>query len=149
MTINERIKEIRRSSGLSQTDFAERLGTTRGVITNLSNLIGCRALYFNHNLRAEEDAGLPEDYLNYIREQIRKNVLAFMDSYEQIAVPGYQSGPPLLLYPLYSNIMYYGVIVVEGTRALTELDEAAILQTKMRCISCICIKQTYLSSGCG
>ena len=35
MTINERIKEIRRSSGLSQTDFAERLGTTRGVITNL------------------------------------------------------------------------------------------------------------------
>ena len=33
MTINERIKEIRRSSGLSQTDFAERLGTTRGVIT--------------------------------------------------------------------------------------------------------------------
>ena len=35
MTINERIKEIRRSSGLSQTDFAEHLGTTRGVITNL------------------------------------------------------------------------------------------------------------------
>ena len=104
--------------------------SNRGVITNLSNLIGCRALYFNHNLRAEEDAGLPEDYLNYIREQIRKNVLAFMDSYEQIIVPGYQSGPPLLLYPLYSNIMYYGVIVVERTRALTELDEAAILQTK-------------------
>lgn len=35
MTINERIKDIRKLSGLSQTDFAERLGTTRGVITNL------------------------------------------------------------------------------------------------------------------
>lgn len=35
MTINDRIKDIRRSTGLSQTDFAERLGTTRGVITNL------------------------------------------------------------------------------------------------------------------
>ena len=35
MTINDRIKEIRKISGLSQTDFAERLGTTRGVITNL------------------------------------------------------------------------------------------------------------------
>ena len=35
MTINERIKAIRKKTGLSQTDFAERLGTTRGVITNL------------------------------------------------------------------------------------------------------------------
>ena len=35
VTINDRIKDIRRSTGLSQTDFAERLGTTRGVITNL------------------------------------------------------------------------------------------------------------------
>ena len=35
MTINERIKEVRKNSGLSQTAFAERLGTTRGVITNL------------------------------------------------------------------------------------------------------------------
>ena len=34
MTINERIKEIRRSSGLSQTDFAERLGEK-----NLASLI--------------------------------------------------------------------------------------------------------------
>lgn len=104
--------------------------TNRSVITNLSSLIGCRTLYFNHNLRAEETAGLPEGYLNYIRDQIRKNVRAFMDSYEQIVVPGYQSGPPLLLYPLYSNIMYYGVIVVEKTRPLMEIDEAAILQTK-------------------
>lgn len=35
MSINERIKDVRKMSGLSQTDFAERLGTTRGVITNL------------------------------------------------------------------------------------------------------------------
>lgn len=35
MTVNDRIKEVRKNSGLSQTDFAERLGTTRGVITNL------------------------------------------------------------------------------------------------------------------
>lgn len=35
MNINERIKAVRKHVGLSQTDFAERLGTTRGVITNL------------------------------------------------------------------------------------------------------------------
>lgn len=35
MSINERIKEVRKARGLSQTAFAERLGTTRGVITNL------------------------------------------------------------------------------------------------------------------
>lgn len=35
MDINDRIKAIRTDSGLSQTAFAERLGTTRGVITNL------------------------------------------------------------------------------------------------------------------
>ena len=35
MSINERIKAVRKNSGLSQTAFAERLGTTRGVITNL------------------------------------------------------------------------------------------------------------------
>ena len=35
MSINERIKAVRKYTGLSQTDFAERLGTTRGVITNL------------------------------------------------------------------------------------------------------------------
>ena len=35
MSINERIKDVRKSASLSQTDFAERLGTTRGVITNL------------------------------------------------------------------------------------------------------------------
>lgn len=35
MSINERIKAVRKYTCLSQTDFAERLGTTRGVITNL------------------------------------------------------------------------------------------------------------------
>ena len=35
MSIDERIKAVRKNSGLSQTAFAERLGTTRGVITNL------------------------------------------------------------------------------------------------------------------
>lgn len=35
MSINERIKAVRKNSGLSQTAFAERLGATRGVITNL------------------------------------------------------------------------------------------------------------------
>lgn len=35
LDINDRIKVIRVDSGLSQTAFAERLGTTRGVITNL------------------------------------------------------------------------------------------------------------------
>ena len=35
MSINERIKAVRKNSELSQTAFAERLGTTRGVITNL------------------------------------------------------------------------------------------------------------------
>lgn len=35
MTINERIKAIRKAEHLSQTAFAERLGATRGVITNI------------------------------------------------------------------------------------------------------------------
>lgn len=35
MTIGERIKMVRKNAGLSQTAFAERLGATRGVITNL------------------------------------------------------------------------------------------------------------------
>lgn len=35
MDINDRIKLVRSSAGLSQVAFAERLGTTRGVITNL------------------------------------------------------------------------------------------------------------------
>lgn len=35
MTIGERIKAVRKNAGLSQTAFAERLGATRGVITNL------------------------------------------------------------------------------------------------------------------
>ena len=35
MTIHERIKEVRRSSSLSQSAFADRLGVTRGVITNI------------------------------------------------------------------------------------------------------------------
>lgn len=104
--------------------------SNHSIITNLSRLIGCRTLYFNHNLRAEERGGLPDDYLTYIRNQIRKNVLAFMDSYEEIMIPGYQSGPPLLLYPLYSNILYYGVIVIEKEHELSDLDKAAILQTK-------------------
>lgn len=111
-------------------DLLLHKNTNRSIIVNLSDLIGCRALYFNHNLRAEENAGLPPDYINYIRDQIRKHVLAFMDSYDQIVVPGYRNGPALLLYPLYSNIMYYGVIVIEQTHPLTELDEAAILQSK-------------------
>ena len=35
MTINERIKAIRKSEHLSQAAFAERLGATRGVIANI------------------------------------------------------------------------------------------------------------------
>ena len=104
--------------------------STHNIIANLSRLIGCRTLYFNQNLRAEERAGLSDDYLIYIQNQVRKHVLAFMDSFDEITIPGYQSGPPLLLYPLYSNILYYGVIVVEKEHELSDLDEAAILQTK-------------------
>lgn len=33
--MNERIKEVRLALGLSQDDFAKRLGFTRGVITNI------------------------------------------------------------------------------------------------------------------
>lgn len=33
--INDRINLVRASSSLSQTDFSAKLGTTRGVITNL------------------------------------------------------------------------------------------------------------------
>ena len=104
--------------------------STHNIIANLSRLIGCRTLYFNQNLRAEERAGLSDDYLIYIQNQVRKHVLAFMDSFDEITIPGYQSGPPLLFYPLYSNILYYGVIVVEKEHELSDLDEAAILQTK-------------------
>lgn len=46
MTINERIKAIRKKTGLSQTDFAERLGTTRGVITNLEGAKQNRMSHF-------------------------------------------------------------------------------------------------------
>lgn len=35
MTINARIKEVRQAFGMSQTAFAEQLGATRGVISNL------------------------------------------------------------------------------------------------------------------
>jgi purine catabolism regulator len=104
--------------------------STRNLIQNLGRMIGCPALYFNHNLKAEETADLPEDFLSYIRKQVRKNTLAFMDSYEETLVPGYEGGPPLLLIPLYSNIFYFGVIVILKRREFTDLDESAIFQTK-------------------
>lgn len=35
MTLNERIKELRKQLSLTQDEFARRLGVTRGVITNI------------------------------------------------------------------------------------------------------------------
>jgi len=100
------------------------------LVANLSRLIGCKTLYFNHNLKTEESPGLPEDQLAYIREQIRKNTLAFMESYEETLVPGYKNGPPLLLVPLYTNISYFGVVVIFKDHEFTDLEQMAILQTK-------------------
>ncbi len=35
MTINERIRELRENLKISQTEFAERLGSGRGIIKNI------------------------------------------------------------------------------------------------------------------
>lgn len=37
MTINERITQLRKHLNLTQTEFAERIGSSRGVIANIDN----------------------------------------------------------------------------------------------------------------
>lgn len=47
--VNQRIKEVRQQLNLSQREFGERLGVSRGVLNNIeSNVVEAKPLFIQH-----------------------------------------------------------------------------------------------------
>lgn len=47
--VNQRIKELRQHLNLSQREFGERLGVSRGVLNNIeSNVVAAKPLFIQH-----------------------------------------------------------------------------------------------------
>ena len=47
--VNQRIKEVRQNLNLSQREFGERLGVSRGVLNNIeSNVVEAKPLFIQH-----------------------------------------------------------------------------------------------------
>lgn len=113
----------------SITELLMKDQTAASIIDNLSKIIRSPVVYFDRNLKTVDDHSLPDEHLHYIREQVKLHTMAFMDTYAEKELPGYYPGTQLILMPLYSNILFIGVIAIVRERPLSEMDRMALLQT--------------------
>ena len=86
MTINERIKQLRKSLGLTQSEFGERIGVNRGVIVNLE-IEGRRAKIDDMIIRSiSREFNVNEDWLRtgegemYVPLDQEDKLMAFLGS---------------------------------------------------------------------
>jgi|GEM_PF-883144 Sugar diacid utilization regulator len=110
---------------LEERDFEE-------IILALSNIVNRQVLFFSHNNKAISNSysSIKPELYYYIRDNILTLQSKFIAEKQDITIPAFDDHGAILLAPVVSSMMYYGVVVVIGTENLRDLDEIAIAQTK-------------------
>lgn len=110
---------------LEERDFDE-------IISTLSKIINRQVLFFSHNNKAisNSHAAMTPELYHYIKDNIQALQSNFVDNKKDLTIPAFGDSGSILLAPVVSTMMYYGVITIIGADNLHELDEIAIAQTK-------------------
>lgn len=102
------------------------------IIATLSKLINRRVCFFNYNnvCVSSSHGELSSEYTIYIKQSIQDCLNEFINEKKDIYITPPEPGGSILLAPVVSSMMYYGVMVVFDVSELSELDSISIAQTK-------------------
>ena len=110
---------------LEEKDFDE-------IISTLSKLINRPVYFFNYNNVCVSSSHNPlsPKYDIYIKHTIQDYLNTFIDDHKDVCIVSMDRNSKILLAPVISSLMYYGVLVVFNATDLSDLDSISIIQTK-------------------
>ncbi|KUO72640.1 MAG: hypothetical protein APF77_07310 [Clostridia bacterium BRH_c25] len=102
------------------------------IVATLSKLINRPVCFYSHNnvcVSSSHNALSPE-YDIYIKQNIQDYLNSFIDDKKDVYITSIDCKSTILLAPVVSSMMYYGVMAVFNASNLNELDSISIAQTK-------------------
>ncbi|HYE82455.1 MAG TPA: PucR family transcriptional regulator ligand-binding domain-containing protein [Clostridia bacterium] len=120
-----RIYDKMTSLMLEEKDFDD-------IIAALGKLINRRVCFFNYNniCVSSSPNDLSPEYGIYIKQSIQDCLNSFFNEKKDICITSLDRSGAILLAPVISSMMYYGVLVIFDASDLNELDSISIAQTK-------------------
>lgn len=102
------------------------------IIAALSILIHRPVCFFSHNnvCVSSSHNDLSKEYDIYIKQSIQEYLNRFINEKTDIFITSLDRSGAILLAPVVSSMMYYGVMVIFDASDLSELDYISIAQTK-------------------
>nr|WP_300092055.1 PucR family transcriptional regulator [Sedimentibacter sp.] len=115
------------------------------IVAALGKLLNRPVYFFNHNNLCVHASATPLSgrCLAYIKTHIENNFNKFINEKADVLVPGLDNSGAILLSPIASSTMYYGVLAVFNADNMNVLDYVSIKQTK-NSIAIITINKTNL-----
>ena len=102
------------------------------IIMALSKLINRTVFFFNFNntcISSSHDCLSPK-YDIYLKQNIKDRLNSFFDDNKDIYINSIDNASKILLAPVVSSMMYYGVVVILDASDLSDLDYISLIQTK-------------------
>ena len=102
------------------------------IVAALSKLINRPVYFFNYNNICVSSSlkSLTPEYDIYIKQNIQDFLSIFIENKKDIYITSIDCSSTILLAPVVSSMMYYGVIVIFDASSLNDLDYISIAQTK-------------------
>jgi len=102
------------------------------IIVALSKLINRPVCFYSYNnvCVSSSNINLSLEYDIYIKQNIQDNLNSFIDDKNDVFITSIDHSNSILLAPVVSSMMYYGVMAIFDASNLSELDFISIVQTK-------------------
>lgn len=115
------------------------------IVAALGKLLNRSVYFFNHNNICVHSSAyqLSNKCSSYIRTNIEKNFNAFINEKTDIIVSEFENSGSILLSPITSSTMYYGVLAIFNAQNMKALDYVSLKQAK-NSIAIITINKTNL-----
>ncbi|MDF2615594.1 MAG: PurC-like protein [Sedimentibacter sp.] len=102
------------------------------IVDALGKLLNRPVYFFNHNNICVHSSAsqLSNKCSSYIKTHIEKNFNAFINEKTDIIVSGFENSESILLSPITSSTMYYGVLAILNAQNMKALDYVSLKQAK-------------------
>ncbi|MHB1394164.1 MAG: PucR family transcriptional regulator [Clostridia bacterium] len=102
------------------------------IIAALSKLINRPVCFYSYNnvCVSSSHNSLSPEYDIYIKQNIQDYLNSFIDDKNDVYITSIDHTSTILLAPIVSSMMYYGVMAIFSASDLSELDSISIVQTK-------------------
>jgi purine catabolism regulator len=115
------------------------------IVAVLGKLLNRPVYFFNHNNICVHSSAyqFSSKCSSYIKMNIEKNFNTFINEKTDIIVSGFENSGSILLSPITSSTMYYGVLAIFNAQNMKALDYVSLKQAK-NSIAIITINKTNL-----